>query len=316
MKIRKPAALKPGDSIGVISPASPLFGEKYDAFLEGVEYLKSRGYEIVKGSSIADKNGYLAGSDQQRAHDINRMFSDPQIKVILASRGGYGTPRILNAIDYKIIRKQPKWLVGYSDITALQLALFKKAGLVSLSGPMVAVDLKTGMDTLSEKSFWHQLSGSLNPELFFSDIGGPVKVYRQGVARGRLIGGCMTVLTGLLGTAFMPNFKNSILFLEDVGEDLYKIDRLFAQLKNSGVLYKIKGLILGQFKDCVDKMSDNPVDLDDIIEHYIADLTIPVIGNVFYGHADIKISLPLGIESLLDTNQEKLTYMESLVNGR
>jgi muramoyltetrapeptide carboxypeptidase len=316
MLIRKPTKLEKGDAIAVLSPASPPHGEKKEQYARGVQYLCDRGYRVAEGDHVFKEYGYLAGSDQERSDDLNAMLSAPEIRAIICSRGGYGTPRLLDKIDYRAVKKNPKILVGYSDITCLQLALYAKTGLISFSGPMVAVEMGKGIQPLTEKYFWPLLT-SVKPVRMKAAIPELQPVYyRRGIAEGRLLGGCLSLIAPLLGTEYQPDFSEAILILEDIGEEAYNIDRYLVQLKYAGILRQIKGLVLGQFLDVVDPEKSSPtLTLDEVIREYTSDLKIPIIANFPYGHNDVKYTLPIGCRVRLDAQRGALIMLESGVRN-
>jgi muramoyltetrapeptide carboxypeptidase len=316
MTIRKAVKLKKGDRIGLVSPASPPYGEKKEQYAKGIQYLYDRGYHVVEGEHVFKEYGYLAGTDQERADDLNAMLTSPTVRAVFCSRGGYGTPRLLDKIDYQTVKKEPKILVGYSDITCLQLALYAKTGLISFSGPMVAVEMGKGIHLLTEKYFWPLITSektitmkSKTPDLK------PV-VYHSGVAQGRLLGGCLSLIAPLLGTEYQPDFRDAILVLEDIGEEVYNIDRYLVQLKYAGILKQIKGLILGQFLDTHDEDKSSPsLSLDEVIREYTHDLNIPIVANFPYGHNDAKYTMPIGCLVRLDAKKGLLSMLESGVRN-
>ncbi len=297
-----PPRLVPGDTIGVVSPASTPNPDRLNA---GIDYLKKKGYNIFTGSHVDKKTGYLAGSDSERVNDLNNMISNPDIDAIICSRGGYGCGRIVSQLDYHTIAQNPKPLVGYSDITTLNLALFAHCNLVSYSGPMVAVEMGKGIHPFTEKWFWKVMNDPY-PHTLHSDSG---RVLQSGKAQGRLLGGCLALVNHALHTPFCPDFSGSILFLEDIGEDLYRIDRYMAQLKNAGILDSIAGLLLGEFIDCQD--SEDTFVVQDIIERYTRDLHVPILTDFPYGHGDIKFTLPVGAMVELDADKKSLNLLET-----
>jgi len=311
--ILKSKALTAGSTIGIISPASrPLDEEKYR---NGILYLRDCGYQVVESNQVLDSYGYLAGSDQVRADNFNAMFRDPQIDAVFCSRGGYGTPRIIDAIDYDVIRKNPKLFVGYSDITALNLAIWKKASLVTFSGPMVAVEMGKGIQPFTEAWFWKLLTSPVQNVLLSNPPDSPVRIIRPGQASGRLLGGCLSLINAVLGSAYCPNFQESILFIEDIEEEPYRIDRYLAQLKLAGIFKQISGLVIGQFVDCVPSEPEKPhLTIDQIIEDFVRDLNIPIIANFAYGHVPIKHTMPIGIEVELNTGKGGLIMKENAVS--
>ncbi|MBN2410354.1 LD-carboxypeptidase [candidate division KSB1 bacterium] len=317
MKLVLPPKLKQGDLIGVVSPASPPNNEKKQGYKNGLTYLYNKGYRVLEGRFVHNQDGYLAGTDEQRSFDFNFMLNNPEIKAIFCSRGGYGTPRILEKIDYRAARKSPKIIVGYSDITALQLALYYRSRLVTFSGPMVAIDLNEQIHYFTDQALWNMLTKPSLFKLEFNELDDPVKIYTGGSAEGRLLGGCLSVISAMLGTNYLPRFKKSVLFLEDVGEDLYKIDRYFAHLYYFGILKQIKGLVLGQFVNCSAFSQNNAAaEFDQIISKYTKDLGIPVVGNIPYGHSKIKMTFPVGGKVKLDTITGTLELTEPVINEK
>jgi muramoyltetrapeptide carboxypeptidase len=305
----------PGDVIGILSPASPLYGEKLNHYEKGLEYLVQSGYRICEGRAVRSQFGYLAGSDEERAQDFNSFFQNPEIKAIICSRGGYGSARILAKIDYTVVQQNPKIFVGYSDITVLQLALFQKCRLVTFSGPMVAMDLGRGLEPYTEHSFWQQMTLPAEHSFHMQEIAIPPVVYRNGFAEGRLVGGCLTSLNNLLGTGYLPDFSDSILILEDVAEEIYKIDRYLLQLLQAGILARIRGLVFGQFIDCHQPQGEKPsLTLDEVFRYYSDRLKVPVMANFPYGHGRMKFTLPLGCLVRMDTLKGEIKMLETGLN--
>lgn len=308
----KPPALKKGDLIGIVSPASS--PDDFSRIEKGVAYLESLGYKVKLGKYVYKRLGYLSASDDERAEDLNEMFADPQVRAIICVRGGYGTPRILDKIDYGIIKRNPKIFVGYSDITALQLAIFKKTGLITFSGPMLAVDIYSNFDAYSEEFFWMILTSKARGIEIKNPDGVDISVLNHGKAAGTLLGGNLSLLASVVGTRFQPDFNDSILVAEDIGEEPYRIDRYFAQLKNAGILNKISGCILGQFTDCVPKEPEKSLTLEQIFRDYFGKLKIPVISNLSYGHIPKKITLPIGARVKIDTKRGAITIVEQVLS--
>lgn len=308
-EIIRPPRLLQGDTIGVVSPAGPLNAIRQERLDRGLAYLRARGYTVLEGKSLRAQTGYLAGSDDERLHDINDMLNNPDVRAIFCSRGGYGISRLLDKIDYDAARRDPKIIMGYSDVTALSLALYKNTGLITFAGPMAAIELHD-IDAFTEHSVWQMLSGESS--ILHADIeNNPWRIISSGTAEGPLLGGCLSVLSPLIGTPFCPDFVGSILLLEDVGEDLYKIDRLFSHLKNAGILDTVNGIVLGQFVDITPDSNDNPVEFDDIISYYCAPLSIPVISNFPYGHVPKKYTLPIGCPVRLDADAGTLQLLHA-----
>lgn len=305
----KPPKLRTGDTIGVVGPASPPIKERLD---KGIQYLQQLGYRVKLGQHIDDTYGYLAGQDADRVQDINRMFRDPEVNAIFCTRGGYGTPRLLEQIDYDAITRHPKILVGYSDLTALQLAIFHHTQVITFSGPMVAVEMGKGISSFTERHFWEILT-SEEKKIIFSGENGPLRCLKNGKSEGRLLGGCLSMICSIIGTPFLPNFEDAVLFVEDVGEEPYRIDRNFMQLKLAGILDRLNGIVFGKFEDCQPSSDTPSLTLEQVIEHVIGDLEIPVMADLPYGHVDIKYTLPVGAKVRLDTEVGGLEMIDAVV---
>lgn len=294
--------IKSGSKIGVLSPAWIPVSER---FYNGCKYFEEKNISLKIGNSVKDQYKYFAGTDEKRAGDLHEMYLDPQVEAIICTRGGWGTLRFVNQLDYELIRANPKPLIGYSDITTIQNAIWHKSGVPSLSGPMLAVEFGKGISEFSEKHFWGYLNNSApDYKVDLNQINSIV--LNNGRSSGTLLGGCLSLVSHLLGTPYCPDFDGAILFLEDVGEEPYKIDRYFAHLKQAGVFDKINGLILGEFLDCT---TDNVLSfsVDELIEEYFSVLNIPVIYNFPYGHGANKITMPIGANCVIDTKLNSLT---------
>ena len=266
----KPPRLNPGDLIEVISPAGPVEESELQPDLE---LLESSGFKIHVAPHVYDRNNYLAGDDESRLSDLHAMFGDRKIKAVFCARGGYGTLRLLDRIDYDLIRGNPKIIVGYSDITALLMAITKKTGLVTFHGPMVR-----GFSSLhdSSRESLFKLISSDQP-VSFSPIAGNSLI--SGKAEGPLMGGNLSLICYVVGTPFLPSLDGCILFVEDKGEPLYRIDRMLTHLSLAGQLKGIAGLIGGEFIDCGD-----PSAIDDLLKTAVSDLKIPLITGFPVGH--------------------------------
>lgn len=312
MGIIKPKRLKPGDTIGIISPASS--PDDLTKINSGVQYLEKLGYRVEVGKNVGSQEGYLAGSDSQRLADLHYMFKNKQIKAIFSIRGGYGSGRLLDKIDYKLIRNNPKIFVGYSDINALQLAFFAKAGLITFAGPMVAVDFHDEVSAFTEEVFWRTITSNkkigklLNPrkEKFY--------VLNKGRATGRILGGNLSLLNSLMGTEYLPKLKDAILLLEDIHEAPYRIDRMLNQLRLTKILKQIRGVILGHFVDCVESdPTKQTFTLNEVIVEYFQDQKMPVLYNVKHGHIKDNITIPYGIKCVLNASRAYIEIPENAV---
>lgn len=283
-----------------------------DRLDKGIHYLQDLGYRVKTGKHIADRNGYLAGKDQVRSDDLNQMLADDRIDAIFCARGGYGTPRILSAIDYDVVEKNPKIVVGYSDITALQLAIYAQCKVVTFSGPMAAVEMGKPIDPFTERYFWDMLSGSAKG-LRLSGQNGKLEHFGGGTAQGVLLGGNLSLICTLVGTPYLPDFTDAILLLEDVGEEPYKIDRKLMQLKLSGILHRVGGIVLGDFESCV-PIDDVPsLTINQIIRDLTSDLNIPIVAGLPYGHIDVKYTLPIGARASLNADDGYIEILDAPV---
>jgi len=295
----KPSKLKPGDAVGVVSPAGPVNPSDLEA---GLHFLKAKGFTVHVAPHVYHRQEYLAGNDEDRLSDLEDMFRNTEIKAIFCSRGGYGSLRLLDRIDYDLIRKNPKIIVGYSDMTALLTAIFKKTGLITFHGPMVK-----GFSSLPEKT-WASLVQMISSEqpASFSPMAGYSLC--GGKATGPIMGGNLSLICRLLGTPFMPSLAGCILFIEDRGEALYRLDRMLTHLMLAGSLAGIKGLITGQFIDC-----GEPAAIDRLIKERFAPMNIPIAAGFPLGHGPENTTLPLGISAELDTDVMTLPLLESAV---
>ena len=297
LPIIKGACLQPNQTVGVIAPSSPV---SQSEILEGLKLLESFPLKIRPGSHLFNHLNYLAGPDHDRVSDLHQMFSDPEIKAIFCARGGYGSARLLNKIDFDLIRENPKIIVGFSDLTALLIALYKKTGLVTIHGPTLS--------DLPKNKNWPNLSEIITtyhrPRVLFKQG----KIINRGKARGILLGGNLSTICSLLDTPFLPSFEGVILFLEEKGESPYRLDRMLTQLLLSGRLDRLSALIIGQIVDCGEKEIINSV-----LQERLGSLSIPVVTGLPVGHENENISLPLGLPAGLDTEGMVLEIEESAV---
>jgi muramoyltetrapeptide carboxypeptidase len=308
----KPPKLKKRDLIGIIAPASPVADtSRID---RGVSYLERLGYNVVVGSNVHKKHGYLAGTDEERAADLHAMFRDRKVRMIICARGGYGTPRLLRLLDYKLIKRNPKILVGFSDITALQLAFWAKCGLVSFHAPMLATDMAEPMDPFTEEMFWLVVTSSQKVGAVAFPEPMETSIIRPGMFTGHLLGGNLSILVSLLGTPYQPVLDNSALFLEEVGEEPYRIDRMLMHLQNASALGKCRGVLVGQCTDCAPRDPSLPsLSLDDVLKEFALALKKPVISNVPFGHVKQKITLPIGVKVKVHVERRAMELLEAAV---
>lgn len=303
----KPKTLKFGDTIGIIAPSSPTMEENiqraYDTIVE-------MGFKVKMGKSPYEKYGYLSGTDEIRAQDINEMFKDTEVDGIICMRGGYGTPRILELIDYDIIRKNPKVFVGYSDITALHIAFNQIAGLVTYHGPMVSSDMLDGFSDFSKESLFKAIMSSEPIGIISNPPEEEIITINGGIAEGSLIGGNLSLITDTMGTPYEIDVKGKILFIEEIGEEPYNIDRMLNQLRLAGKLHEAQGIILGDFKDCNPK-DDESLSLEQVINDHIKPIEKPTIYNLQSGHCAPIITLPFGVNVRLDADKKEILILEN-----
>ncbi len=312
MKVQKPESLRNGDTIGIISPASS--PDDLSRINKGVAYLERLGYRVEVGKNVGRYSGFLAGTDQERLEDLHEMFSNKNIRAIICVRGGYGSPRLLDKIDFQLIRKNPKIFVGYSDITALQLAFYRKANLVTFAGPMLAVDFHSEINRYTEENFWRTITSTKKMEKVILPEGENLIPFLKGKGEGEIVGGNLSLVISLLGTSFLPKMKNKILFLEDVDEAPYRVDRMLNQLKLAGTLEKLSGIILGEFTSCEEKdVEKKTLTLDEVFQNYLGDLPYPVLKNFPHGHRKANYTIPFGIKTKINADKNYVEFLEAAV---
>ena len=312
MTLIKPKKLLKGNLIGIISPASS--PDDLSLIEGGVKYIEGLGYQTILGNNVGKSRGYLAGTDAERVDDIHQMFCDKNAKAIFCLRGGYGAFRLLDKIDYKIIRNNPKIFVGFSEITALQMAFLQKANLITFAGPMVLPNFSKEVSTYTEENFWRMMTSNKKPGRIKIPKINRLSLISPNEVSGIIVGGNLAVFTSLLGTRYLPDLKNKILFLEDISEPPYKIDRMFNQLRLNNVFKKVKGTILGRFEDC--KETDEKkktLTLEEVWKDYLGSIKIPAIHSFPYGHIKDMVTLPIGIRIRLNAAKGYLEFLESVV---
>jgi len=293
-----PPPLKPGARLAAVSPSGPINTEEVE---NGRKSLESEGFEIAFMPGMSDRKKYLAGDDNSRARDVMDAFLDPSIDGIICTRGGYGSMRIIDILDFDLIASHPKPFIGFSDLTALQLALWQRKKYLTFSGPQLAKGWGEDLSEFSKSSWLDMLAGRLwnRPLPFPNDIK-KLSTLVEGKAEGRLIGGNLAMLAAMCGTADSPVFEDSILILEEIDEPLYRIDRMLTQLRLSGCFNGIKGIILGRF---VQHEKEVLINQENDVAELIFDTlpSVPVAGNAPYGHVGDCWTLPLGAWAELDT---------------
>ncbi len=313
MDIIKPPRLRKGDLISVVSPAStPGDSSKVHA---GVRYFESLGYRVTISQNVFNVDGYLAGTDEERADDLNQAFADKNVKAIICSRGGYGSPRILDLIDYNVVRRNPKILVGYSDITALQLAIFRKTGLITFSGPMMAVEFGNDPDPYTEQMFFDLVTSAAKPGTIRSHKDFRLSFKGKKKVRGRILGGNLSLITSIMGTKYEARFAHNLLLIEEVNEEPYSVDRMLTQLRLAGILKEVSGYLIGQFTDCAPEEPNRPYrEIEEIIREDVLSNGKPAVSNIAYGHVPAKLTMPIGIMASIDAVKKKFSIDESAVS--
>jgi len=294
---RRVKALESGARIALVAPAGPL--QKPDELPRAQKNVQSLGWEPVVAAHASDKTGYLAGSDRDRLDDINRALRDPSIDGIWCLRGGYGMMRILAGIDYNALSRAPKPVIGYSDVTALHAAVQQKCELITYHGPTAREELTDfSRDSLERAVVSQTDSCGTAPS---------AREIRPGGAEGRLVGGNLAVLSALCGTPFMPDLSDGILILEDIGEAVYRIDRMLQQLKLSGALDGCRAIVFGECVNCGKDAGGGDRRLDDVLAEIARGLDIPCMAGVPVGHIDRQWTIPLGALATVDTGSGTLT---------
>ena len=312
----KPPRLREGDLVGLIAPG----GHSSDAAIEkSVRNIEALGFRVKQGANLREVHGNYAGSVQQRIADLHAMFADPEVKAIWCIRGGSGCISLLASIDYALIRANPKILLGYSDITALHLAIHRHAGLVTFHGPVAS-------STPSSYSTAHMLAVLMDPQPTYTipmamenarrALDEPhyaIRTVHAGIATGALMGGNLSMVSALAGTPYAADFRNSILFIEEVNEAPYRIDRWMTQLDLSVGLSKAAGVMIGICDNCEGKDEDITLTLDETLDIHLQPLTKPAVSGYSFGHIRNQFTIPVGVRATLDTERQTVTLLEAAV---
>jgi len=297
-----PPPLPPGGKIGVVAPAGPL---RPSDLARGLAYLKERGYRVVEGKHLRCRRGYLAGTDAQRTADLNTAMGDPELDAVVFARGGYGSGRILDDLDFTPLSTRPKIFLGYSDITAFYAALTRATGLPGFYGPMVLNFNGAGRE-FQEKSLWAALERRRGWNHFRLSKRG---VLRGGSGEGRLVGGCLSLLVSLVGTRYDLDTRGAILFWEEVDEEPYKIDRMLNHLRMAGKFQGLQGMVVGKLERCRPKGKTPGLPLLEILSDHLQGTRFPVVVDFPAGHFPGKMTLPLGLPARLDTSARLLEIL-------
>ncbi len=313
----RPKHFEPGDTIGIVAPASAPPDPK--TIERSVAALEALGFKAKLARYARQRRGFLAGHDRERAADLMSMFTDRQVKAILCVRGGYGTARLLPRLDYRAIRANPKIFVGYSDITSLHCAFLGKAGLISFHGPMLNSDfVRDDLPAFTRQSFLRVLTKTEAAGSIAEGYGRKnIKALRRGVARGQLIGGNLSLLCTTIGTPWQPSFRGRILFFEDVSEPPYRFDRMLTHLLNCGLLQQVAGIAIGVNHDCDDPKAKRTREyrqsLEEVFAERLLQLKVPVVMGLPFGHVPHNATLPVGGRALLNGDTGDLLITEPAV---
>ena len=303
----KPRALKPGDTIGVVAPASAIDRGHLE---RGVAALERLGFRVKVSSHALDRAAIVAGPDEVRARELQAFFADPAVDAIFAARGGYGAGRILPLLDFAAIARTPKIFMGFSDATFILNALVGRAGMVCFHGPMVAMDFARGV---GEAALDH-LRRLLEGETASFEL--PARTaLRAGVAEGEVVGGCLSMVAAAIGTPYMPPLDGAILFLEDTGEKAYRIDRMLVQLGQAGVLARVAAVVFGALRPPESSEAERRL-IDECVAEQSARLDCPVLAGIEAGHGSANFTIPFGVRARVDAAARRLSFLEPAVADR
>jgi muramoyltetrapeptide carboxypeptidase len=315
MPTLRPPRLKRGDLVALINPSGAIYERA--PYAVAIESLESLGFRVREAPHLRARRGPFAGTDAQRAADVNAMFADPEVRALIAMTGGSGGNRILPLIDYALIARTPKVLAGFSDLTALINAVHARTGLVTFHAPM-------GASEWNEFSVRHLRGVLIDAEpMLLANVQdksdalvpreGRITTLRGGKARGRLVGGNLAVLTALAGSPYWPDFDGALLFLEDVNEYIYRVDRMLSTLKLSGALDRVAGVVLGGFTNCGPGEGYGALTLDEVFDDYFKPLNVPVYAGAMFGHVKRKFTLPVGLEAEVDADAGTIRLLQPAV---
>ncbi len=313
----RPPRLAPGSRVALVAPAGPLLDR--DDLARAEALCRALEYEPVLGARAGGHHGYFAGTDEERLADLNDAFRNPVIDAVWCIRGGYGVTRILDGIDFDALARRPRAVIGYSDITALLAAVTRRAGIVAFHAPTARAE----MPLFSRRHFAMVLAtpaaaGRLEPLPAPPDVLVPhanrIVTIRGGVAEGPLAGGNLSLLQCLIGTPYFPALDGALLFLEDVNEDLYRIDRMLAHLRMVGALARLSGVLVGRFTGLRRQMADGAMGVDDVLAHYLRPLGVPVVSGLPIGHIDAQWTMPVGVRARFDADAGSVELLEPAVS--
>ena len=313
-KLIKPVRLKRGDTIALITPGSYITETEKE---ESINNLRNLGFNVIYSDKLMQKNGYFSAIDEERASDLNEMFDRKDVQGIMCARGGYGCARILPYLDYELITKNPKPFIGFSDVTAIHYAIYKKSNLVTFHGPVSIstfsrFSISNFENVLMKKSedLILENSSSRNNHNQYG-----ITTISEGIAHGELIGGNLSIVTSLIGTEYDIDYSGKIIYLEEFLEEPYRIDRMLTQMLQAGKFQKASGIVLGVFKQC-ESNKKNPsfhgsFTLMEVLKDRLGNLGIPVVYGLSFGHVTDKFTLPFGIKAELNSETQQLTLLDS-----
>ena len=310
----KPPVLRPGCALGVVAPASPVYNR--GDLARGAVVLQQLGFSVVWGEHVRARHGYLAGDDQARADDFMRVWCDPRVDGVVCVRGGYGCARMLDRLDYAELATRPKPFVGFSDVTALHLALARRARLVTFYGPMISTLAQPRLSSYTRDAFVRALTSTAAPGVVQPNPDDPwVETITGGRVEGQLAGGCLTLLAHAVGTPDQPDWRDKVVFLEDVNAEPYEIDANLTQLLRAGVFDGVAGIVVGEHADCGPRAYrpafPSTLSLEDVLDELLRPLGVPTIYNLPLGHGAHLATLPLGVRARLDADARQLDILES-----
>ncbi len=312
----RPKRLTAGDTIALINPSGAVY--ERTPYSIATESLQALGFRVREAPNLRARYGHLAGTDAQRAADVNAMFADNSVQALLALTGGSGGNRILPLLDYDLIRRHPKVLGGFSDITALINAVHARTGLVTFHSPVASSEWNSfSIEHFRATLVDAQAMRLSNPQDKDDNIvprTARITTLRGGQARGRLVGGNLAVLSSMAGSPYWPSFDGAILFLEDVNEYIYRVDRMLSTLKLAGVLGRVAGVVLGAFTNCGPGDGNHgTLTLDEVFDDYFKPLNVPVYSGALFGHIKRKFTLPVGLEVEMDADAGSIRYLQPAV---
>lgn len=316
----KPPALKPGDTIAIVAPSRPVDMEALEMVRKGLE---AQGFKVKTAANVGKRWGYLSGGDEERARGIMDAWRDPEVNAIFCAIGGSGTTRMMDQLDYDYIRKHPKIFTGFSDITGLHLSIRKKANIITFHAPTSKYVYANSVKDrpYAAPIFWRMMRGEQpqpGAEMTYdtTSLTTQTLCIAPGVAEGRLVGGNLSLVAAVMGTPYEPDTDGHILFLEDVHEEPYRIDRMLSTLRLAGKLDKCAGVVLGRFTDCNAEDPKKSFTIDEVLDQYFKGRPYPVISRFPVGHIEDNVTLPEGALARIDGDRGTLTILETVVEAK